>query len=160
MIPMPTEKEQLREKLIDFQQCIASLKRDMDLQAQRFIDRETALLSGLFDVMDAFEALEANLESRKASLDKPARMLGKNIGSIHKKLTRTLKSNGIDKITFQNNTAVMTQCKILETKPDPDLADETLLEIVKNGYINTDDGSILRKAEVITVRNQSVNLSE
>ena len=151
---MASEKEQLKEKLIGFQRSIADLKRDLDLQARQCVERETDLLSGLFEVMDAFDTLESNLQDRKASLDKPARMLGKNIRSIHKKLARTLKSNGIDQITFQNNTAVMTQCKILETKPDPNLANETLLKIIKNGYINNYDGTILRKAEVITVRNE------
>lgn len=43
----------------------------------------------------------------------------------------------------------------LETREVPDLENEIRLEIVKNGYPNTQDNSVLRKAEVITVRNAS-----
>lgn len=154
MIPMAGEKkEQLREKLIGFQRKIADLKRKLDRQEQDFSDRETQLLSGFFEVMDAFEILEANLESKKESLDKPARMMKKNIQSISKKLYRTFTSNGIEQIRFKEGEVDMTQCKIIDTRQNPDLPEETLLEIVKNGYINTRDDKVLRKAEVITVRN-------
>lgn len=147
------KKEQLREKLIGFQRSIADLKRKLDQQEQDFSDRETRFLSGFFEVMDAFETLEANLEAKKEPLDKPARMMKKNIRSISRKLYRTFTSNGIEQIRFKEGKANMAQCKILDTRQDPDLPEETLLEIVKNGYINTSDGKVLRKAEVITVHN-------
>jgi len=150
---MGSEKEQLKKKLIDFQQQIAGLKLDLAEQAGARQKRENEIFAGLLDIMDAFELIEDNLESKKEALDKSARMLGKNIRSIHKKLSRYFESAGIYPITFQDGKAVMAQCKVLETRPDPDQEDGALLEIVKKGYLNTRDGTILRKAEVITIRN-------
>lgn len=150
---MTCEKEQLKEKLIGFQKCIADLKQELSKQEQLFSNRETQFFSGFFEVMDALETLEANLESRKGTLDKPTRMLKKNIHSIYKKMVRTFQSNGITQIRFQDGKADMACCKILDTRPDPGQPEETLIEIVKNGYLNSNDGKVLRKAEVITVRN-------
>lgn len=150
---MGSEKEQLKKKLIDFQQQIAGLKLDLAVQAGDRQKRENDFFTGLLDIMDAFELIEGNLESKQESLDKPARMLGKNIRSIHKKLSRYFESAGICPIAFPDGKAVMAQCKVLETRADPGQEDGTLLEIVKKGYLNTRDGTILRKAEVITIRN-------
>ncbi len=151
---MGNEKEELKNKLIEFQQQIADLKRDLAGQAEACHQRENDVFSGLLEIMDAFETIEENLELKKESLDKPARMLGKNIRAIHKKLSRLLNSAGISPISFEGNKAVMEACKVLETRPDPGREDGTLLEIVKKGYTNTRDGTILRKAEVITIRNE------
>ncbi|NDY72227.1 nucleotide exchange factor GrpE [Desulfobacter hydrogenophilus] len=153
---MGSEKEQLKKKLIDFQQQIAGLKLDLAAQAGDRQKRENEFFTGLLDIMDAFELIEDNLESKKESLDKPARMLGKNIRSIHKKLSRYFNSVGISPIAFEDGKAVMEQCKVLETRADPGQEDGTLFKIVKKGYLNTRDGTILRKAEVITIRNDVI----
>ena len=47
----------------------------------------------------------------------------------------------------------METCKIIETREQPNLDDETVLEILKTGYINEQDGTVIRKADVITVLN-------
>lgn len=150
---MGSEKEQLKKKLIDFQQQIAGLKLDLAEQAGARQKRENEIFTGLLDIMDTFELIEDNLESKKESLDKPARMLGKNIGSIHKKLSRYFESAGICPIAFPDGKAVMAQCKVLETRADPGQEDGTLVKIIKKGYLNTRDATLLRKAEVITIRN-------
>ncbi|EIM63772.1 GrpE protein [Desulfobacter postgatei 2ac9] len=153
---MGSEKEQLKKKLIDFQQQIAGLKLELAVQAEDRQKRENAFFTGLLEIMDAFESIEDNLELKKESLDKPARMLGKNICAIHKKLLRLFQSAGVAPIAFQDGKAVMAQCKVLETRADPGREDGSLVEIVKKGYLNTRDGTILRKAEVITIRNDII----
>ena len=151
---MSSKKEQLANKLIDFQQQIADLKLDLARQAEAHHKRENDMFTGLLEIMDAFETVEKNLELKKESLDKPARMLGKNILAIHRKLSRQFQSAGIVPMAFEENKAVMEQCKVLETRTDQSQEDGTLVEIVKKGYINTREGTILRKAEVITIRNE------
>lgn len=150
---MTSEKDQLKEKLIEFQQTIAQLKLTIVRTEESFLKKEKDSFLNLLEVMDSFEALEKNLETKKETLDKTARMLGKNILSIHKKLFRYFQSASIVKMEFSENKATMERCKIIETRISPGLKDETILEIVKNGYINEQDGTVLRKAEVITVSN-------
>ncbi|MDY0220967.1 MAG: nucleotide exchange factor GrpE [Desulfobacterium sp.] len=148
---MATEKEQLKEKLVEFQQTIAGLKLTLADQESMFLNRQKELLLGLLDLMDAFESIEKNLEAKKDSLDKTAKMVGRNVLSIHKKLDRHLGSAGIVKMEIPGNRATMELCKVLDTRKDPEFASETICEVVKNGYINKEDGTVLRKAEVITV---------
>ena len=69
-------------------------------------------------------------------LDKTAKMLGKNILSIHRKLLRHFRSASIVQIEFPGNKATMEYCKIIKTREHPELENETILEIVKNGYID------------------------
>lgn len=150
---MITEKQQLKQKLITFQRCIVELKQDLVHKEKQSRQREKDIFSGLFDIKDALENIENNLESKKDHLDKTGKKLGKNITAVHRKLTRQLRSHGIVPIRFPDNKATMETCKILETREQPNLADETILEIVKNGYIHEQDGIVIRKAEVITVLN-------
>ena len=50
----------------------------------------------------------------------------------------------------------MDFCKVVDTRVSDTLEDEAILEIVKNGYVNQDEGTVLRKAEVITVLNENL----
>ncbi|RLB92453.1 MAG: nucleotide exchange factor GrpE [Deltaproteobacteria bacterium] len=152
---MTTEKELLRQKIIEFQQIIADLKLTLAQKEELSCKNTKNSFLSLLDIMDAFETLENNIEAKKDSLDKTAKMLGRNIISIHRKLVRHFQAASIVPITFPRNKATMELCKIIETREDPDLENEIILEIVKKGYINTQDNSVLRKAEVITVLNNN-----
>jgi len=149
----PSEKDALREKLITFQLIIAELKQSLAQKEALFQKKEKASLLNLLEIMDALALIEKNLESKKNTLDKTAKMLGRNIGTIHKKLRRHFSDASIVLIDFPNNKATMEYCKVVETREDPGLANEVILEIIKDGYKHTADGTVLRKAEVITVLN-------
>ena len=150
---MTTEKELLKQKIIEFQQTIAALKLSNVQNQEQFFKKEKDSFLNLLDIMDAFATLEKNLETKKDKLDKSAKMLGKNILSIHRKLFRHFRSASIFQMEFPGNKATMEYCKIIETREHPELENETILEIVKNGYIYKQDNMVLRKAEVITVLN-------
>ena len=149
----PSEKDELRKKLITFQLTIAELKQALGQKEALFQKKEKASLLNLLEIMDALAFIEKNLESKKDTLDKTSKMLGRNIRSIHKKLGRHFNAASIVPIEFPDNKATMEYCKVLETREDPGLENEVILEIVKNGYKNKEDGGVLRKAEVITVLN-------
>lgn len=150
---MKADKAYLRQKLIAFQLKIAELSHSLSEQQDRFEKKQKDHYLGLFEILDAFEILEETIESKEDQMDKPARMLCKNIRSIHKKLVRLIKVDHIVPMVFTDNSARMDHCKVIETRPEPELAPETILEVIKNGYINKLDGTVLRKAEVITVAN-------
>ncbi|WP_457554174.1 nucleotide exchange factor GrpE [Desulfobacula sp.] len=152
---MTTEKEQLKQKIIEFQLTIAELKLTLAQKEELFYKNTKDSFLSLLDIIDAFESLEKNLETKKDTLDKTAKILGRNIISVHRKLVRLIQSASIVPLTFPHNKATMERCKIIETRKDPDLENETILDIVKKGYINTQDETIMRKAEVITVLNDS-----
>lgn len=151
---MTSGKVFLREKFIEFQVRIAELSHLLARERNEFQEKEKAFLLGLLDILDAFERLEETVEEKKDSYDKSARMLSKNARSIHNKLLRLIKSWHILPMTFPDNTAHIDRCKVIETRVAPELEDQTILLTLKKGYINTQTGDILRKAEVVTVLNK------
>jgi len=151
---MSAGKEFLKEKLVEFQLKIAELNHSMAKQLNSFQEREKGLALRLLDILDAFENIDETIEAKKDKFDKTARMLSKNIGSVHKKLIRLMKSIDIVKMEFPDNKARIDYCKIIDTRPEPEMENETIVSVVKNGYVNKQDGSVVRKAEVITVLNQ------
>jgi len=152
---MKAEKAFLREKLVEFQLKIAELTHALREQEEAFQSREKALYLGLFEVSDAFEALDENLSAKEETFDKTSQTLAKNVRSIRKKLIRLLRANHIVQIEFPDNSkARMDYCKVVDTRPAEDMENETILSVVKSGYINQEQGIVLRKAEVITVLNQ------
>ncbi len=151
---MKEKKDFLRKKLIEFQLRILDLSHALKEQENAFQAKEERLFAGLFEVMDAFENVEEVIKAKEDGMDKTSRRLAKNVRTIQKKLVRLLKANGVVKLEFPHSRASMDTCKVVETKASDTSEDETILEIVKNGYINQDEGKVLRKAEVITVLNE------
>ncbi|MCF8113117.1 MAG: nucleotide exchange factor GrpE [Desulfotignum sp.] len=150
---MISDKQQLRQKLILFQQQINELKQTLAQKEMQFLEREKAIFSDLFEIVDVLDNIDRFVASKQDQMDKTGKKLGKNIGSVHRKLLRQLRSRGIVPILFTDNKASMETCKIIETREQPDLDNETILEILKTGYIHEQNGTVIRKAEVITVMN-------
>jgi molecular chaperone GrpE (heat shock protein) len=150
---MTSDKQQLKQKLIRFQQQISELKQAISQKEMQFLERENAMFSDLFEIVDVLDNIDRFVASKQDQMDKTGKKLGKNIGAVHRKLLRQLRSRGIVPIQFSDNKAAMETCKIIETRQKPNLDNETILEIVKTGYIREQDGIVIRKAEVITVLN-------
>ena len=150
---MRKKKEFLKEKFINFQKKIAELTHALQEQEDSFQAREKELYLNLFEILDAFENLDQTIQAKENQFDKTSRRLAKNIRSIRKKLIRLLKTYHIVQIEFSNNIADMDCCKVVDTQEAADMANETILSVVKNGYIDKNKEIVLRKAEVITVLN-------
>ena len=61
------------------------------------------------------------------------------------------KKFGITKIDFPENKLIVGLCKVIDTEPDNKLPNDTIIEIVRNGYIHGKE--LIREAEVIIVKN-------
>ena len=152
---MKEKKTFLREKFITFQKKIAALGHALRQREDNFQQRESSLCMGIFEILDALENIEESVGAREDEFDKTSRRLTQNIRSVHKKLIRLLKANDIVMMEFPDNMARMESCKVVETEESNSLKDETILFVVKNGYMRKDNGEVLRKAEVVTVLNKS-----
>lgn len=150
---MKSKKEFLKQKFIEFQLKIAELNRRLQETRDSFQQREENLMLELLTFLDAFENIEETIEAKQDEFDKSARMLSKNIRSIQKKLKRLLQAHDVVPMQFPDNMARIDRCKVLDTRFAPESKNETILSVVKNGYIDKRDGKVLRKAEVITVLN-------
>jgi molecular chaperone GrpE (heat shock protein) len=150
---MRREKVFLRGKFIEFQLKIAELNRTLAEREESYGAREKDLYRNLLEILDAFENLDETIQAKEDRLDKTARRMAKTVRAIQRKLVRLLKANHIVQIEFQDKRARMDYCKVVETQEAADMENETILAVVRNGYIDQRQGTVLRKAEVITVLN-------
>lgn len=150
---MQSEKEFLKNKFIEFQRKIADLNHELNQARDSYRNREANLFLGLLTILDAFENLDEISRTKADEFDKSARMLAKNIRSIQKKLSRLLREHEVVPMQFPDNMARIDCCKIVDTRRAPESENETILTVLKNGYVDQRNGSVIRKAEVITVMN-------
>ena len=66
---------------------ILDLSHALKEQKNAFQAREDNLLTGLFEVLDAFENVEETIKAKEDGMDKTARRLAKNVQSIRKSLS-------------------------------------------------------------------------
>lgn len=151
---MKKEKEFLRKKFVVFQLKICELTRALEKQQQDFKTREKERDIQLFEILDAFENLNENIKEREGKFDKTSLMLVRNMRSIQGRFIRILEDNHKFPVEFPDNKAKMEYCEVVETQEMPGLENETILSIVRTGYIDKQDNTVLRKARVITVRNK------
>ncbi|MCW5203344.1 MAG: nucleotide exchange factor GrpE [Candidatus Electrothrix communis] len=145
----------LREKLIGFQREIAELKQSNRELEEAAEQQEQALLLGLFEVLDAFDNLEKNIQGKEGILDKTEQRFVKSTRAIQRKILRLLRSRHVEPLEFPENKARIKQCKIIATQNDPALENEEIISVEKKGYMDTERKTVLRKAEVVTVCNDS-----
>ena len=152
---MKKEKEFLENKFVEFQLKIDELARALKKQEQTFKDREKEMDLHLFELVDSFENLDENTKAKQQNFDKTTRILVKNMGSIHRKIIRFLEANHKFQMEFPDNKARMDYCEVVETREMTALENETILCVVKKGYIDRKKNIVLRKAQVVTVLNGS-----
>ncbi|XOF33249.1 MAG: nucleotide exchange factor GrpE [Candidatus Electrothrix sp. YB6] len=143
----------VRERLVAFQREIAELRRNSREQEEAFRSREQDLLLSLFEVLDAFDNVERNLQGKEELLGKTGRRLLNNTRAINRKLLRLLRSRQIEPLDLQDSKARMEQCRVVATRPDPERENAEIILVEKKGYVDTAQNQVLRKAEVVTVRN-------
>ena len=154
---MKEEKEFLKKKFIEFQTKISELSQSIHACKENNFNREKDFLLNIFEVIDAFDNLEETISAKEKDLDKTSLRIVKSIRSIYRKLKRILEDKKIVPLDFPDNKASMEKCIIVETEENSELENETIISIVKKGYINTEEKVILRKAEVITAVNDNEN---
>ncbi len=150
---MKQQKTYLKAKLIEFQTRIVEMARQLREQKDQYEAREKELFLNLLEILDAFENLDEMIKAKQGQMDKSAKRMAKNIRNINKKLMRILKAHHITPIELDEGKAQMELCKIVDTKPDEALENETILDVIKTGYKDNRKDAVLRKAEVVTVLN-------
>jgi len=121
-------------------------------------DQFLQLATGIITVMDTFEKLRKAVS--KKALNKTAK--GKKVFDRYKKVRNSLEELllqfEISKITFPDNQLIDGLYNVVGTETDADKPDNTILSIVRNGYIRGTE--LIREAEVIVVKNHQDDQSE
>lgn len=141
------QKAVLTDNLKNIQQ-LHNLTEKYKLEKQdQFLD----LITGIIKVIDTFENSEKAINERNLNIDDNTQKIIERFTSVLRRLHRLLKNNGVTKLEFPENRLMVGFCKVIDTEPDPNLPNDTIIEIVKNGYIH--GKKPIREAEVIIVKN-------
>jgi molecular chaperone GrpE (heat shock protein) len=105
---------------------------------------------GIIEIIDNINSKNANLQQRYGEEDAGRKVL-KSYRSVPKQLISLLAQNGITKLTFPENRAILGFCKIVGVEPDDNLPNETIITVVRDGYIRGSE--CIREAELIVVKN-------
>ncbi len=129
---------------------IHELGQQMRAGEQARHDQQREFLLGLVEILDAFERKEESLRERYADSADGQQVI-KSYATIHKRVTQQLARHGVVPIPFPENRLIVGLTEVVGTEPNATLPNETILAIIRPGYIRTNE--VLRMAEVIVVRN-------
>lgn len=140
-------------KVLSYLKQIVDLKQsNSDLSLEKN-DMEKNFMLDLISILDAFD-IKFDVYKEKQNdgqLTEEGIKIIESFRSIQRKVLRILEHYNIEEIKFIEGKVKPELCNIIDTKPDAEKANETILETLKKGYKIND--KIIRKAEVITVKN-------
>lgn len=118
----------------------------------------TQTATGIITFMDSFEKLNKSISKKALNKTKKGEKILDRYKNTRKSLEELLLQFEITKITFPDDQLIPGFCIVVDTKPDADLPDDTILLIVKDGYIRGTE--VIRAAEVIVVKNEGIQGDE
>jgi len=130
---------------------IKRLKNSVEKCKLENTDQFMDFILGIIEVIDTYEIAEELIVERELNKDENSKFIINRFKSVKKMLLRLLKKNGVTRLEFPENSLLIGFCKVIDTEPDPNLPNDTIIEIVKNGYIH--GKKLIREAEVIIVKN-------
>jgi molecular chaperone GrpE (heat shock protein) len=147
---MDNELKTVHDALVSDKQLIVSLKQELNKLQNEKNDLAKNLFLGIIKVLDSLESKEENLTEKYAGDDTASKII-RSYSSISKQLLNLLGQHGVTKIAFPENRLLVGFSKVIDTEPDPAKKDDTIICIVKNGYMRGKE--LIRAAELIVVRN-------
>lgn len=120
-------------------------KKDLEKQ-----DLMKDFFLSVIKILDSFESKEENLTEKYIS-NTDAEKVIQSYRSIRTQLLNLLSKYGVTKLEFPENRLIVGFSKVVDTEPDQTKKNDTIIEIVKNGYIRGSE--LIREAEIIIVKN-------
>lgn len=121
---------------------------ESSLDHERQID---ALVSDVITIIDAFEKAEVKVKEMGLTEDENAQKAIKRMLQPKKMALSVLAKYNVTRIDLDGKPMNADTCIVVDTEPDADKEEGTVLSIEKNGYQR--GTRLIRRAEVIIVRN-------
>lgn len=121
---------------------------ELSLNQKRQID---ALLNDFISVIDAYEKAETKIKEMELPEDDNIQRVIKRLLQPKKTALSVLSKNGVSQIDIVGKPLNEDICTVVETEPDNEKENDTVLSIEKSGYIRGE--RLIRRAEVVIVRN-------
>ena len=143
--------ENQRLLLIDHLKEIQHLQNSIEKNKLEKIDQFTEMILGIIEVIDTYEKADEAITERNLDKDDNSKFVINRFKSVNKRLFKLLQKFGVTKLEFPENRLLVGFCKVIDTEPDSNLPNDSIIEVVRNGYIHGKE--LIREAEVIIVKN-------
>lgn len=144
--------------LKDIEDKIAEIQRNnkilLNKQEEESLSKEKELDSIFLDaieILDVFNREEKIIADHKWNMSDESQKTIKQFGNVKKRILSFLSKYSITKVEFANGLSNDDTCTIVDTEPDTTKQDCTVISVEKDGYMR--NGHVLRRAEVVTVKN-------
>lgn len=116
-------------------------------------DKIGDICKDFLQVLESFEWAEASIHERELDKSKISTAAITRLLTAKTKLLEVLQTYGVKMVTFPDGKigANTNMVKIVDTVKDAEKADDTVVEVVKEGFYRKN--RLLRQAEVIVVKN-------
>lgn len=116
-------------------------------------DKIGDICKDFLQVLESFEWAEASIHERELDKSKISTAAITRLLTAKTKLLEVLQNYGVKMVTFPDGKigANTNMVKIVDTVKDAEKADDTVVEVVKEGFYRKN--RLLRQAEVIVVKN-------
>jgi molecular chaperone GrpE (heat shock protein) len=145
----------LKNRIASFQKEIIELKRDLSSLNESNKSNIKNHFIEMIEWMDFLDILIIDINENLSSDNSNSyTQLLKTTQRLRSRMDRYFNSNSISKVQISqisNDESKNTGVKIIETQTHPSFENGTVLEVIREGYLW--NNQILRKAEVITVKN-------
>jgi molecular chaperone GrpE (heat shock protein) len=142
---------ELKELIIHNLQENNNLKNEVEKKELEKQDQLKAISLSIIDILDSFERLEESLIEKELNKIDDVEKTMNRYKTIQKKLLNLLQKYGITKVEFPDNRLIVGLCRVVDKEPDPSKPNDTIISIVRNGYIRGSE--LIREAEIIVVKN-------
>lgn len=142
-----SQEDELTTRLQEIQQ-LRNLAERCEIEKK---DQFREFVLGIIEVIDTFEKAEEAIKERNLNSTEESSKIINRYNSVMKKLNKLLQRNGVSKLEFPDNRLIVGFCKVVDTEPDPSLQNDSIIEIIRNGYIHGKES--IREAEIIIVKN-------
>ncbi|MDG4556817.1 MAG: nucleotide exchange factor GrpE [Candidatus Contendobacter sp.] len=161
-IPMHAWSGQESDPLSDLEGDIRRLLREraeagfaVDEARKQNEETRRQFLLEVLDILDAFDRVFRNIHQKEDQITKQMKIWINNFRTVRRMLEKMLTEHGVTPILNLDGGFDPVWHRAIETVTDPTRPDGFITEQARCGYLW--NGAILRKAEVIIVRNDDAN---
>lgn len=126
-------------------------KNEIEEIALNFERKTDSLLSEIISIIDAYEKAETKVKELGLEEDEKAQKAIKRLLQPKKVALSVLSKYGVSQIDLLGKILNEDLCTVVETEPDNEKENDTVISIEKNGYVRGE--RLIRRAEVIVVKN-------
>lgn len=144
------EISELKNKISNNLSEVLELKTSLKNKELEKQDLMKEFFLAIIEVVDSYENKENSLLEKIPSDSECIKIIN-SFAAIKKKLLNLLLKYGVTKVEFPENKLIIGFSKVVGTEPDPTKNNDSIISIVRNGYIRAHE--VIREAELIIVKN-------